>query len=142
MSYSMYVPQRCGEPRGPYVNRPSVEYTGRGNDLICLAWNCRYFRSSRDDVKKQCKKVVDLVNGDGEEDGEPISISKLEDMLGIMPSDSGEAFGWSPSEDWPYPCFTFEDCGPGTGLYEQFGERVLMISIPPEANPYGCYWEV
>lgn len=138
MSYSMYVPQRCGEPRGSFVNRPSIEYTGRGDDLICFAWNCRYFRSSREDVQKQCEKFVSLIT-DEEDIG---SIALLEEMFGIIPDDAGEAFGWSSSEDWPYPCFTFEDCGPGTQLYEQFGERVLMVSIPPEANPYGCYWEV
>lgn len=139
---SRHVPQKCGEPRGPMINRPSIEYTGHGNDLCCFAWNGRYFRADREWVKEGCKKVVELVNGKDGEEGDYANVNTVQDFWGITCDDSGERFGWAPSEEWPYPCFTFDDCGPGTYLYDQFGETVFLISIPTEASPYECYWEV
>ncbi len=142
MPQSQYVVQKAGQPFGRFVNRPSVEYTGRGNDLCCFAWNGRYFRSSKTDVIAQCDEFVKKVNGTGNDDGDYGNIGDLETMWGLFADDAGERFGWAPSEDWPYPCFTYDNLGPGTNLYDQFGEEIFLISIPPEASPYECYWEV
>lgn len=143
MKESKHVPQRCGAPRGSMLNRPSIEYTGYGNDLVCFAWNGRYFRASEDWVRKGCGKIVDIVNGNGEDiEGDYANVNTLQDLWGIECDDSGERFGWSPSDEWPFPCFTFDWCGQGTSLYDKFGERVLLVSIPPQASPYECYWEV
>lgn len=139
---SQYVPRKSGEVKHPFLNRPSVEYTGRGNDLICFAWNARYFRSSIDDVKKGCNKLVELANGTDGIDGDYCNVGTLEDLWGLYVDDSGERFGWAPGDDWPYPCFTYDILGPGTAAYDAFGENVFLVSIPPEASPYECYWEV
>lgn len=141
MIQSQYVVQKAGQPFGRFVNRPSVEYTGRGDDLCCFAWNGRYFRSSIDDVKKQCAAFAAMVNGTNDEEGEPGSIADLEIMWGLIFDDSVKRFGWSPSENWAYPCFTFDELGPGTECYDRFGEKVWLISIPEDASPYECYWE-
>ena len=141
MVQARYVPRRCGDPIGLF-NRPSVEYTGRGNELCCLAWNGRYFRSSEADVRKACDKVVKACNGNEEEDGCPVSIGDLEAELGILVDDSATRFGWSPDEDYNYPCFVYEKCGPGTYLYDLFKEPVLLISIPEPASPMEYYMEV
>lgn len=139
---SQYVVQKAGQPFGRFVNRPSIEYTGRGEDLCCFAWNGRYFRSSIEDVKKQCEAFAAMVNGTNDEEGESGNVGDLECMWGLAFDDAGETFGWSPSEDWPFPCFVFDELGPGTDCYDRFGEKVWLISIPAEARPYECYWEV
>ena len=135
------VPRKCGEPIG-WFNRPSIEYTGRGNTLFCLAWNGRYFRSSEADVRRGCAEITKRCNGTEEEDGEPVSIADLENELGIRPDDAGYRTGWPSNENYSYPCFTFEWCGEGTYLYDVFGENVLMIVIPELATPIDCYMEV
>lgn len=142
MLSSKYVPHVAEKPWGSFVNRPSIEYTGRGDQLVCFAWNCRYFRSSWDDVKAQGQRVVAMANGTNDDDGSPVNINTFQDAWGITCDDSGERFGWSPSEDWPFPCLTYDICGKGTMLYDQFKEDVLLVSIPTEASPYECYWEV
>lgn len=139
---AQYVPQKAGTPFGRFVNRPSVEYTGRGNDLCCFAWNGRYFRSSIADVKAQCDEFVKKINGTEKDDGDYGSVGDLEAMWGLFADDSGERFGWAPSDEWAFPCFTYDICSRGTNLFDQFGEDVFLISIPPEASPYECYWEV
>lgn len=144
MLESKHVPRKCGPPMGPMFNRPSIEYTGRGNKLVCFGWNCRYFRSDWDDVRKQCDIFTSIANGNPSEgnDGEYVNVGELEQMWGIVPDDAGEHCGWAPSDDYAFPCFVFEVCGKGTGLYDKFGEEVLLVSIPPEAYPYEWYWEV
>ena len=139
---SCHVVQKGGDPRGPMINRPSIEYTGRGNTLCCFAWNGRFFRSNEEDVREQCRKLVNIANGDEEHDPDYVNINTLMDFWGLFCDDSGERFGWAPDEGWPYPCFTFEWLDKGTSTYDKFGERVFLISIPPEASPYECYWEI
>lgn len=139
---SKYVPQKCGMPSGPMINRPSIEYTGRGNVLCCFAWNFRLFRSDPEDVKKNCQKIVALANGDENDDGEYVNLNSVNEACGISFAGSDERRGWAPVDDWPFPCFTYDWLGPGTELYEKFGEKVFLVSIPPEAEPYECYWEL
>ena len=135
------VPRKCGEPIG-WFNRPSVEYTGRGNELCCFAWNGRYFRSSEADVRRACDKIVQLCNGNEHEDGEPVGVSDVEYEWGLIPDDAARRYGWPGNEEYSYPCFVYERCGPGTYLYDIFKEDVLLISIPEPANPMEYYMEV
>ena len=139
---SQYVVQRAGKPFGKLMNRPSVEYTGRGNDLICFAWNGRFFRSSIENVKECCDKLVKMANGTDGSDVDTVNVGTLEDLWGIVVDDSGESFGWAPGDDWAYPCFTYDILGQGTHAYDLFGEDVFLVSIPTDARPYECYWEV
>lgn len=144
MIESRYVPTKCGEPVG-YFNRPSVEYTGHGNDLICFGWNGRYFRASEDWVRNGCDIIIRKCNGtydseDGE--GEPVGVKDLENVWGLCGDDPSYIFGWSPSEEYPYPCFTFEWLKEGSYLYDVFKEPVLFVGIPNEAMPTEYYMEV
>lgn len=138
---SKYVPQKCGMPSGPMINRPSIEYTGRGNVLCKLAWNARLFRSDPEDVMKQCGAVAKLVNGTDEEDGEPVNLNAINQRLGIVPADADEFRGWSPDDTTAFPCFVYDWLGPGTEDYERFGEKVFLVSIPVEATPIERYWD-
>lgn len=142
MVQSKHVPQKCGEPRGPMFNRPSVEYTGRGNTIIFDGWGGRIFRSDVEDVKAGCEKLVQLVKGDGPEGGECANYNTLYSYWGIEKTDMGERDGWAPDEEWEHPDFVYTWLGPGTDLYDKFGEKVFLVEPQIDAFPYSCYWEV
>ena len=144
MIESRYVPTKCGEPIG-FFNRPSVEYTGHGNDLICFAWNGRYFRAGEEWVRKGCDTIIKMCNGfyDPENgEGEAVSIRDLEAEWGLVSDDPASIFGWTPVEGYTYPHFTFDWQKEGTYLYDVFKEPVLLVSIPHEAWPIEYYMEV
>lgn len=137
---SRYVERRASNPMPPYFNRPTVQYTGLGCDLVLLDWNACWLRTSAEFSKETCKTFIELVNGTDEEEGEVLGLDDLDDMLQMkwIPScDAG--LGWTNNENYPYPCFIYEECGEGTNIYNVFNEPVLIISIPELARPYRDY---
>lgn len=141
---SFIMPLRSEPPSSPYFNKPSVEYTGRGNDLIFDGWAGRWFRSSSEDVVEGCHEIERRVNGSGtgEEDGEYANYDSLYEVWGIETTDQGMCHGWSPANDYVHPAFTFTWCGPGSKLYDKFQERVFLVEPAYDAFPYDYYQEV
>ena len=121
------------------MNRPSVEYTGHGTDLIYDGWGGRIFRASEDWVRRGCDKLIHkYIDGCGEY----CSYNDLYLLWGIEDNDFGGSRGWSPSEDWRVDLkfiFTWINAGP---LYDKFGERVLVVEPDPSCFPFESYWEV
>ena len=135
-----HVPYRCGDPRGPMVNRPSVEYTGHGNDLIYDGYGGRIFRANEKWVRDGCEKFVKRYT-DG--DGDWVNYNDLYKLWGIEETDFGAKYGYSPSEDWFVDLeFSFTWLEPKTELYDKFGEKVLVVEPKQGCFPMECYWEV
>ena len=57
---------KCGPPRGPLVNRPSIEYSGFGDTLCFECWGGRYFRSDPEAVEEQVEMFVRKYRDDKE----------------------------------------------------------------------------
>lgn len=136
---SRHVPSRCGEPRGPMINRPSVEYTGHGNDLIYDGWGGRMFRASEKWVRQGCDNLIQKYTEDG---GDWCNYNDLYHFWNIEDTDAGARDGWSPSKDWRVELvfiYTWLDGGP---LFDKFGERVLVVEPDPRCFPYESYQEV
>ena len=141
--HSRHVPYRCGTPRGPMINRPSVEYTGHGTDLVYDGFGGRIFRASEDWVRKGCDAFIRRYTCDGEDEGNFVNYSDLYKIWNIEESDFGYRFGYSPSEDYRVNIeFVFTWLGPGTDLYDKFGERVLVVEPKMGCYPYEEYMEL
>lgn len=142
-----YVSKHCGTPKGPFANRPSVEYTGYGNQLFFDAWGGRFFRSNEDQVRHACDNFIQMYQDSCEEEskggiGVWMNYNHLYALLGIQTTDFGNAFGISPSEDYRMEIgFNIEELGPGTTLYDQMREEVILVE-PDHWCPYAEYWEV
>lgn len=139
MLEARHVPIRGGRPRGKMINRPSVEYTGNGNQLIYDGWGGRIFRSSEEKVKEGCDLLCEQ-NAD-----DYCNYNDLYANWEIMQSDFGAKFGWTPSDNEDYGRkieFTFTWCDEGSELYDKFGERVLCVEPIWDCMPYESYFEL
>ena len=128
-----YVSVRCGTPMGPLVNRPTIEYTGHGNLLCCDGWGGRLFRASKEWVQKGIDKFLKDYN---ECDGW-FPYSNLYKNWGLEFYDLGIKFGYSSDETYKQDV-QFEQTmyGPGSGLYEKFGEVVLLVEPRYDSMPW------
>ena len=129
--------------------RPSIEDTGKG-DLLCFEnWGGRLFRSNEDSVRKAVDKFVnDYTTGCRRSEEDPAHVytevynfNDLYQLLGILPTTFGEAFGYTTSEyyvqnvrfrvEFIYPSKNF--------IAEQFGEPILLIE-PADDESYPQYY--
>ena len=135
---SRVLPIRSEPPDSIFFNRPSVEITGHGEQLVFDGWGGRFFRASEEWVKDGCKKLVSRYS-----EGEVLNYNDLYTIWNIETTDFGSSRGWSQSVDWKVDmAFVFTWCGPGTTLYSKFNERVLLVEPDIEAYPFEAYWEV
>ncbi len=138
-----YVIQKAGTPAGPMINRPSIEYTGKGNLLCCDGWGNRYFRANEEWVREGCEKLKSMLRGDEANgiEGDWVNYSILYKLWGIDDSVMGYADGWSPTETKSIE-FVFTMCGEDTEFYKKFGEPVFLIEPDSWSFPYKDYMEI
>ena len=139
MNKSIVVPIQSEPPTSIFFNRPSIEYTGFGNDIVFDAWSGRYFYSCEDAVRRGCEHVIDLYKGDSYSDGQEVNYNDLYLAWNIETSDFGSINRWNPvRDDGRVPNFVYSWCGPGTSLYDKFNERVLLVEPDIESFPEYC----
>ena len=137
-----HIIMKAGKPYGPDINRPTVEYTGKGNLLCYDTYAGRAFRSSEEAVRKECELFIDTYTGVEGEDGKYVSWADLHELWGIIPTTFDIVWGYSPDPDWRVDMtFDIQLCGPGTSLYEIFGEPVLVIEPGMYSMPIEGYLE-
>ena len=129
-----YIALEGGKPYGPHINRPTIEYTGKGNLLCFLGYSGRLFRSSEEAVRKDCEWFIDLYK-----DGEDAYLNDFFKKLNIEPTDFGAEFVFL-QDNKVCPKFVFTMCGRGTNLYEKLGEPVFMIEFDIETMPTADGW--
>ena len=129
----------CGPPTGKWVNKPSVEYSGYG-DLLCLeCWGVRYFRSDYNAVKEQIERFIEWYTCENQY----LSYNDLYNLFGISESTMGGNYGYAPSVDYRIEMsFELTLCGRGTKLYEEMGEKVLLIEPSHGSEPFEGFMEV
>lgn len=135
---SRTLPTRAEPPDSIFFNQPSVERTGHGEQLILDEWGGRWFRASESWVRNGCENIMVRY-----ENGEYLNYNDLYAKWNIEPSDFGAARGWAASPDWKVDLsFVFTWHGPGTSLYDKFGEKVLLVELAWDAFPFESYMEV
>ena len=145
-----HVVSKCGPPMGKYMNRPSIEYTGSGDQLCDDAWGGRWFRASIEAVNEGIRFIqeayVDSIQ-DIEENrgyGKLLNYNDLYNVWNISDTLPGGLWGWSPSEDWRVD-MTFETTLVEVGEHEladKMGESVYIIEPGANSLPIECYMEV
>lgn len=133
--------RKAGPPRAKYASRPSVEYTGRGYELIYDAWAGRFFRSNFQDVKDGISELMRLFDGDNDSDGTPVNYNTLYSLWGLSTfTDKGQTDGWSPECT---PCLKFDiyQLDRDSDIGSMFDEPVIAVSPAAECWPYSDYWE-
>lgn len=142
-----HVATRGGPPRGKYMNRPSIEYSGSGDDLFYEAWGGRWFRASLKAVEEGIQFFREMYyespDAPSEWDGNYVSYNDLYSLWNISVSDFGGRNGYSPSEDYRVDNldFTITFFKPGEHeLADKMGESVYIIE--PNEVPYESYMEV
>ena len=142
-----HVATRGGPPRGKYMNRPSIEYTGSGDQLCYDSWVGRWFRSSIEAVEEGIQFFREMYyeqpNYPCEWDGNYVNYNDLYNLLNVTVSDLGDRYGYSPSDDYLVPNLTFSTTlvQPGENdLADKMGESVYIIE--PDEAPFECYREV
>ena len=142
MSYfkTRQIPIKAGEPRKDIALRPSVEYTGMGNLLVYDAWGGKFFRASEAFVRAGCEKFKQMYL----EEENYLCYNDLYKLWKVLETDPGGNWGYSPSEDWKKDDLNFEytRMGPGTELYDKFGEEVLVVEPNINSFPMESFWEV
>ena len=135
---------KCGVPKSVHQFQPSVELTGRGNELFYDSYGGRWFRSSYEAVKECNEKFVEEY-----EDGSVLSYSDWYELQGMALSDFGYQYGYSPSEDWKVDLkFSMTRMAP-----EEFNrscdwhtynihESVTVVGPEGTCLPFEAYWEV
>ena len=146
-----HVAMRCGPPMGKYMNRPSVEYTGSGDQLCYDGFGGRWFRASIEAVDEGIKFFKELYFGDPDVnkiqkeevgfEGNYVNYNDLYRLWNITESDFGDLYGYSPSED--YACnlelkTTLLTIG-NDSIADKMGESVYVIE--PIPAPYESYRE-
>ena len=145
-----HVVSKCGPPMGKYMNRPSIEYTGSGDQLCYDAWGGRWFRASIEAVNEGIRFIqeayVDSIQ-DIEENsgyGKLLNYNDLYNVWNISDTLPGGLWGWSPSEDWRVD-MTFETTLVEVGEHEladKMGESIYIIEPGANSLPIECYMEV
>lgn len=141
-----HVATRGGPPRGKYMNRPSIEYTGSGDQLCYDAFGGRWFRASIEAVKEGIQffreMYYEVPEGPHEFDGNYVGYNDLYGLWNVTVTDFASDYGYSPSEQAYVDdlTWTLNLVNPGENeLADKMGESVLII-IPDEA-PWACYME-
>jgi hypothetical protein len=135
---SMVVPMRSEPPDSRFFKQPSVEETGHGHQLVLEGYGCRWFRASEKWVRDGCDKVIEKYNS-----GKTINFNDFYIEWNIDTSTFGAQVGWPASFDWRKDIeFTYTMCGPGSELYNKFGEKVLLVEPVWDSLPYVDYMEV
>ena len=140
MIKAKHVPTKGGPPIGRFMNRPSIEYSGSGDQLCYDAWGGRWFRASIEAVKEGIQFLRESYA-----DGNYPCFNDLYSLWNICQTELGSQFGWSSSED--YMC----DMDFIVNLYEvgehdyadKMGESVLIIEPDPRTSlPFESFLEV
>ena len=145
-----HVVSKCGPPMGKYMNRPSIEYTGSGDQLCYDAWGGRWFRASIEAVNEGIQFIQEAyIDGiqeveEGHGYGKWLNYNDLYNVWNISDTILGGVWGWSPSEDYRVS-MQFNATLYLVGQHEladKMGESVYIIE--PEANslPMEYYTEV
>lgn len=139
---SKHIVSKCGPPMGKYMNRPSIEYSGSGDQLCFDGWGGRWFRASIDAVKEGIQMLRD-----GYADGNPMCYNDLYNFWNICDTDMGAYYGWPVSIEDEFYCdmeFIVELYEVGHhDLADKMGESVLVIEPDPRTSlPIEHYMEV
>ena len=137
------VPIQCEPLNSIHFNRPSVELSGFGNQLIFDAWGGRWFRSSEEAVRRGCDNIVSQYYGVNEDDDAmAINYNDLYMQWNIETTDFGAACVWDPVKSYTnQPKFEFTWCKDGR-LFDKFGEPVLLVEPAYDSFPERVCWEV
>ena len=128
---SKIVPIRYEPPDSIYFQRPSIEYTGHGNDIVLDGWGGRWFCASEEWVRKGCQEICSLYNN-----GSRVNYNDLYVRWNIETTDFGSISVYDPISDTTRaPKFTYSWCGPGSRLYDKFNRRVLLVEPEYDAFP-------
>ena len=130
---------KCGPPRGPLVNRPSIEYSGFGDTLCFECWGGRYFRSDPEAVEEQIEMFIRKYR----DDKETVNFNDLYGLLNIEQTTMGGTYGYSPSPDWYQELgFITEFAAHDSKIVCEMGEPVFLIEPDYNSQPFESYWEV
>ena len=140
MVQTQVVPIQSEPRHSIFFNRPSFEYTGFGNTPCFCGYSGRWFYSSEEAVRRACKEVEEMFNGDEIEGPQMVNYNDLYLKWNIETTSFGAASKWDPSSrDSRRPNFVFSWCGPGTQLYDKCGESVFLVEPAYDALPeYYC----
>jgi hypothetical protein len=145
-----HVASKCGPPRGKYMNRPSIEYSGTGDQLCYDAWGGRWFRASIEAVNEGIQFLRDAyVDGiqeieEGTGYGKLLNYNDLYNVWNISDTLPGGLWGWSPSEDWRVDMefiTVLAEVGEHD-LADKMGESVYIIEPAGNSLPFESYMEV
>lgn len=140
---TVVIPNKCEPMSSLHFNRPSVERSGFGEQLIFDAWGGRWFRSSEEAVKRGCDNLINQYYGLAtDEDAIAINYNDLYAQWNIETTDFGAACVWDPAQSYSNnPEFVFTWCRDGR-LFDKFGEPVLMVEPAIDCFPEHVRWEV
>lgn len=113
---------------------PSVEETGRGDELCLEAYSGRWFRSSKEAVDRAVEEFQKM-----HDDGYYLSMNDLYILLGIVETRFGHDYGF-PANDEYFEKHIVVDVDYYEGVKEKFGEPVLVIDIL--TGPIECWQEL
>ena len=139
---SCAVAMRAGMPTFEQFLRPSIEYTGFGNQLCFEGYGGRWFRSSEERVRDAVDIFcMELANGNY------INFNDLYANLGIEQTHFGAQWGYSPDVDsgWGYSTIRFDVTlvdDLDHELVRKMGESILIIEPDFDCYPIECYLEV
>ncbi len=135
---SRVLPVRSEPPDSIFFNTPSVERTGHGDDIICEECGERYFYASEEWVRDGCEDIIIRYAN-----GECVNLNDLYTKWNIEPSQYGYRNGWPTNPDYAVDLsFVFTWCGPGTRLFDKFGQKVLLVEPKYDAFPMEDYLEL
>ena len=120
------------------ILQPTVEMTGNG-DLLCYEGHFgRWFRSSEEAVRKAISAYKEEYDN-----GACLSFNELYYKFGITPSQIGDEFGYTPSEDYRSEMEFDVTLLPAEENFEDRGEAVLVIETASRYSyPLDIYMEV
>lgn len=140
-------PTKAHHPKISVTYKPSIELTGKGDQLCYDAYGGRWFRSSCEAVGEAVEFFMDEY-----ERGNRLNYNDLYALLGISQTAFGYQYGYSPDESYRVDMnFTLaiikkedlhyytQDFGT---IWGEMDEDILLIEPDPKALPFESYWEV
>lgn len=141
-----HVATRGGPPIGKYMNRPSVEYTGSGDQLCYDTFGGRWFRASIKAVDEGIQFFREMYYDVPENPSEcNLNYASYNDLYGlwnVKASIFGEEYGYPPSDILGNDSITFTTVlvNPGENdIADQVGESVYLIT--PDELPWLSFRE-
>jgi len=141
-----HVATRGGPPMGKYMNRPSIEYTGSGDQLCYDGFGGRWFRASIEAVQEGIhffrEMYYEVPDSPHEFEGNYVSYNDLYGLWNIEVSILGDEYGYSPSEQAKIDDLTFTTVlvKPGENdIADKMGESVYIIT--PDEFPWASFRE-